>query len=113
MSDPPICRTITGEAVASPFRASLTTTIVTLPRPPKLLGLLANSSAPSRAYAEWTGKACRALGIDYELREIGRDGVAGEGEIEEAILEANREEGVNGIMVYVSARLILFLRGWN
>lgn len=102
------CRTITGEAVASPFRTAITTYTATASPRPKLLGLLANASAPSRSYAEWTAKACKAVGIDYELREIGgreegADGTADQGEIEEAILEANMDDSVHGIMVYVSS----------
>ncbi|SCV68339.1 BQ2448_460 [Microbotryum intermedium] len=101
-----LCTTVTGEAVAKPFRAAIiATTSASSPRP-KLVGLLANSNAPSRAYAEWTAKACQAVGINYELREVGaiKEGqehaTAEEGEVEEAILEANADDEVHGIMVY-------------
>ena len=71
---------------------------------PKLVGLLANSSAPSRAYAQWTAKACEAVGIEYELREVGNkegdEGTAEQGEVEEAILDANADPSIHGIMVY-------------
>lgn len=105
-----ICRTITGEAVAAPFRQSIVeVTSVAHPRP-KLVGILATSSAPSRSYASWTSKACKAVGIDYELREIGsavtkegeEESTGSEGDVEQAILEANADPSVNGIMVYVS-----------
>lgn len=103
-----LCRTITGEAVALPFRSAITATTSSAQPRPKLVGLLANTNAPSRAYAQWTAKACEAVGIDYELREVGAVSGEGEreraeqGEVEEAILRANAEEGVHGIMVYVS-----------
>jgi len=103
-----LCRTITGEAVALPFRAAITQTTATAQPRPKLVGLLANTNAPSRAYAEWTAKACEAVGIDYELREVGAVNAEGDreraeqGEVEEAILKANADAGVHGIMVYVS-----------
>lgn len=69
-------------------------------------GILATSDAPSRAYAQWTQKACEAVGIEYELRELERaEGMekASEDMVEEAILTANGEKEVDGIMVYVSA----------
>lgn len=92
---------VTGEAVALPFRAVITASAAC--KPPKLVGLLANSNSPSRAYAEWTARACAAVGITYELREIGGagSGEAGQGEVEDAILAANADDTVNGIMVYV------------
>ncbi|GAA6040968.1 hypothetical protein JCM8097_000516 [Rhodosporidiobolus ruineniae] len=98
--------TVTGEAVAKPFRADLTAAVAKLPVKPKLVGILANSSPPSRAYASWTAKACEAVGITYELREVGivaegaTEGTAEQGEVEEAILAANEDASVNGIMVY-------------
>lgn len=63
-----------------------------------MVGLLANGNAPSRAYAEWTARACKEVGIQYELRELS---AAGQGEIEDQILQANADAAVNGIMVYV------------
>ncbi|GAA5975106.1 hypothetical protein JCM11641_000036 [Rhodosporidiobolus odoratus] len=98
--------TVTGEAVAKPFRADLTNAVAQLLVKPKLVGILANSSSPSRAYASWTAKACEAVGIHYELREVGivaegaTEGTAEQGEVEEAILAANEDDRVNGIMVY-------------
>lgn len=107
MSDALPCTTVTGESVAKPFRAAIIATTSTASPRPKLVGILANSSAPSRAYAQWTAKACEAVGIEYELREIGQaasegqeEGTAEQGEVEEAILEANADAGVHGIMVY-------------
>ena len=54
---------------------------------------------------QFTKKACEQVGISFELRLVGdaRKGMDGEGvgiDVEEAILEANGEEGVHGIMVY-------------
>lgn len=105
------CTTVTGEAVAKPFRQAIIDSTSQLSVKPKLVGLLANTSAPSRAYAQWTAKACEAVGIEYELREIvgaaaGQDqqdeegAVAEQGQVEEAILDANADPSVNGIMVY-------------
>lgn len=101
-----VCRTVTGESVAAPFRKDIVATTSTASPKPKLVGILANTNAPSRAYASWTEKACRAVGIEYELRELGAqdgtDAMASPTDVEDAILEANQDAGVHGIMVYVS-----------
>lgn len=100
------CVTVLGEHIAKPFRQELVRVTDQLSPKPKLVGILANSGAPSRAYANWTAKACEAVGIDYELREVGivasgtTEGTAEQGEVEEAILLANQDDNVNGIMVY-------------
>jgi methylenetetrahydrofolate dehydrogenase (NAD+) len=102
--DPTICLTVTGAAVAKSFKEAVQAYTATAPRRPKLLGILASSNAPSRRYAEWTKKACEAVGIEYVLLELCKDGdaTAGQGEVEESILAANVDASVNGIMVYVS-----------
>ncbi|KAG9086215.1 hypothetical protein FRC07_013150, partial [Ceratobasidium sp. 392] len=72
------------------------------PRKPCLLGILSTSSAPSRSYAQFTKKTCEALGIEFVLKELGgalEGGIDGEG-VEEAIIEANEDANVDGIMVY-------------
>lgn len=100
------CVTVLGEHIAKPFRQDIIKVTDQLSPKPKLVGILANSGAPSRAYANWTAKACEAVGIDYELREVGivasgaTEGTAEQGEVEEAILLANQDDNVNGIMVY-------------
>ncbi|ELU45687.1 methylenetetrahydrofolate dehydrogenase [Rhizoctonia solani AG-1 IA] len=71
-------------------------------RKPRLLGILSTSSAPSRSYAQFTKKTCEAIGIDFVLKEVGgavEGGVDGEG-AEEAIIEANEDRNIDGIMVY-------------
>lgn len=125
MTTSPICLTVTGAAVAAPYTSSITSlTSSCVPRPklvgscipklsifasfsrvsPAIIGILATSDAPSRAYAQWTQKACEAVGIEYELRELERaEGMekASEDMVEEAILQANGDKEVDGIMVYV------------
>ena len=83
---------VLASAIAEPFRAEIRTTIqVLLPTassaphypgvrrrsdvrgaqekfadsPPKLLGLLGNEDQFAKKYAEWTGKAARADGMQY------------------------------------------------
>ncbi|KAH9009849.1 NAD-P-binding protein [Lactarius deliciosus] len=96
---PPKGILLKADAIAEPFLAEVKADLAAVgpPRgPPKLVGILATASAaPSRSYAEFTRRQCTALGIAFELREVGED--AG---VEEAIIEANADTSVDGIMVY-------------
>jgi methylenetetrahydrofolate dehydrogenase (NAD+) len=69
---------------------------------PRLVGILSTSAAPSKSYAEFTKKQCEALGIDFVLKKTGAalsaDLQEGEG-AEEAIIEANDDSSVDGVMV--------------
>lgn len=83
---------------------------------PKLVGILAKPSGPSIAYAEWTGKACEAVGINFEIWKTWDDSQDVnvtekpeaeslqnfdlEADVEDLILAANRDKSVDGIMVY-------------
>jgi methylenetetrahydrofolate dehydrogenase (NAD+) len=91
-----------SDAIASKFVDEVKQMLAVRPRAPKLVGILSTSSAPSRSYASFTRKQCDALGIKFELKEtgaaLGGDGVEGEG-VEEAIIEANADTNVDGIMV--------------
>jgi|SRR6266850_2525398 len=96
-----------AETIAEPFlaevKASLASVSQSRTRAPKLVGILATANAPSRSYAEFTRRQCVALGIEFELREVGAalpDGVGGaDGDgVEEAIIDANADGTVDGIM---------------
>ncbi|KAG6845451.1 hypothetical protein H0H87_009359 [Tephrocybe sp. NHM501043] len=92
-----------ADPIAATFRDEVKASLTQCTRPPKLVGILATSSAPSRSYAEFTKKQCAELGVNFVLKETGAALSAdlGEGEgVEEAIIEANEDEGVDGIMVY-------------
>ena len=62
-------------------------------------------SLPYLQTRQFTKKSCESLGINYELRRVGAarqdqgDQPGVEIGVEEAILEANEEDGVDGIMV--------------
>ena len=95
--------------VATPFDAELRTAISQLPRPPTLCAILSTSNASSRAYATFSKTQCENLGVKFILVEVGagknRDGEEGvkfgEGEgVEGAIVEANEDPEVDGILVY-------------
>ncbi|KAH9927086.1 NAD(P)-binding protein [Epithele typhae] len=92
-----------SDAIADGFRAEIKATLAAAPRPPKLVGILSTAAEPSKFYAEFTRKQCEALGVAFELRRVGQAAdaslQAGEG-AEEAIIEANEDDTVDGIMVY-------------
>jgi len=91
-----------ADVVADTFRDEIVQALKPLPKPPKLVGILATSAAPSRFYAEFTKKQCSSLGFDFVLKEIGAalSPENGEGDgVEEAIMEANEDDSVHGIMV--------------
>ena len=109
-----------ADTIAEPFlaevKASLANT-VSRSRVPKLAGILATTNAPSRSYAEFTRRQCVALGIEFELREVGpalRGSEAGganetsaDGDgVEEAIIEANADDTIDGIMVCILAAIV-------
>jgi len=95
-----------ADAIAEPFLAEVRASLANLTRSraPKLVGILATANAPSRSYAEFTRRQCDALAIVFELREVGAalpngaGGADGDG-VEEAIIEANAADTVDGIMV--------------
>lgn len=91
-----------GDAVAGTFKDEIQSAVSCAARAPKLVGILGTSAAPSRFYADFTKKQCDALGVEYVLKETGKaaDPALEEGEgVEEAIIEANEDESVDGIMV--------------
>lgn len=103
---------IKADSIAATFRDEVKRSLAECSRPPKLVGILATSSAPSRYYAEFTKKQCDDLGVEFILKKTGAadTGELGEGEgVEEAIIEANEDDTVGGIMVGISACLIFTL----
>ncbi|KAJ3551727.1 hypothetical protein NM688_g4540 [Phlebia brevispora] len=91
-----------ADPIAKTFRDEIKAALDSSPRPPKLVGILSTSSAPSKFYAEFTKKQCEDLGVEFVLKKIGAatDPTLDEGEgVEEAIIEANNDDSVDGIMV--------------
>lgn len=70
-----------------------------------MVGILSTAAAPSKFYAEFTRKQCDDLGVEFVLKKVGSaldEGLSdGEG-VEEAIIEANEDDSVDGIMVCIS-----------
>ena len=91
-----------ADSIANKFREEVKTSLALCTRPPKLVGILSTSSAPGRNYALFTKKQCEELGVEFVLRTVGaaESPEFGEGEgVEEAIIDANEDDNVDGIMV--------------
>lgn len=91
-----------ADPIAATFLDEVKQSIAQRTPPPKLVGILSTSAAPSKSYAEFTKKQCQGLGIDFILKKTGAalspDLQEGEG-AEEAIIEANNDSSVDGVMV--------------
>ena len=111
---------IQASAIAAPYQEAIKTAIAERVAAgktrPKLVGILAKPSPPSVAYAEWTRKACEAVGIEFDIWRTWDDAAptnahadahAGsapdfdlEADVEDLIIAANADDSVHGIMVY-------------
>ena len=91
-----------ADSIAETFRTEIRSALSSAPRKPKLVGILATSAAPSKFYAEFTKKQCDEIGVEFVLvttgAAAGEGGEEGEG-AEEAIIQANEDDSVDGIMV--------------
>ncbi|KAB2572560.1 Tetrahydrofolate dehydrogenase/cyclohydrolase [Lasiodiplodia theobromae] len=94
MADAPTCKVILAGGVAKKLLAEVQDGLKQLNRSPLLVGFLASGDPASRVYADWTGKTARENGFQYELREVDRE------ELEDALIKANGDDSVDGIMVY-------------
>ncbi|KAH3675007.1 hypothetical protein WICMUC_002839 [Wickerhamomyces mucosus] len=87
-------RTILASTIAKKYVQEVQDDVSKLGRSPKLVGFLANTDPAAQMYADWTGKTAESLGFTYELRVVNKE------ELEEAIINANEDDKVDGIMVY-------------
>jgi len=76
------------------IKAAIEAGVATGGKRPKLVGFLANGDDAATMYARWTERACTRDGIEYELRRVERV------DLEEAVMAANDDPDVNGILVY-------------
>ena len=91
-----------ADPIADTFREEVRAALAANTRPPKLVGILSTSSAPSKFYATFTKKQCEDMGVEFVLKLTGAavSSEFGEGDgVEEAIIEANEDDSVDGIMV--------------
>ncbi|KAJ6220024.1 hypothetical protein RDWZM_005836 [Blomia tropicalis] len=88
------CRTITGATVAKPFVEELSKQVKESGVQVKLVSFLANNDPSAEQYAQVTKRCCAQSGIIFELRKLDRE------KLEDAIIEANEDDSVHGILVY-------------
>ncbi|WFC99952.1 methylenetetrahydrofolate dehydrogenase (NAD(+)) [Malassezia yamatoensis] len=117
-------RLLQATAIAKPFQDSIEAEVRKRKEAnlsvPKLVGILAKPNPPSIAYAEWTRKACTAVGINFEIWKTWDDADEAsnaeqatdqkksdslqnfglEADVEDLILAANRDESIDGVMIY-------------
>jgi methylenetetrahydrofolate dehydrogenase (NAD+) len=91
-----------ADSIAVAFIDEVKRSLAERSRPPKLVGILATASAPSQFYADFTRKQCDELGVEFVLKKtVAADTGEANGEgVEEAIIEANEDDSVDGIMVF-------------
>jgi methylenetetrahydrofolate dehydrogenase (NAD+) len=80
--------------IAKKFIDEIAEQVSKLEKPPKLVGFLANTDPAARMYADFTKKTSLACGFRFELREADKE------DLEDAIMEANADGDIDGIMVY-------------
>lgn len=90
----PAGRTILASTIAKQYIDEITSQVKALEFKPKLVGFLANDDPAAQMYANWTGKTCESLGFTYELVNVNKN------DLESALINANSNDEVNGIMVY-------------
>lgn len=90
----PAGRTILASTIAKQYIDEITSQVKALDFKPKLVGFLANDDPAAQMYANWTGKTCESLGFTYDLITVDKN------DLESALINANSNDEVNGIMVY-------------
>ncbi|KAI9884488.1 MAG: hypothetical protein M1823_003736 [Watsoniomyces obsoletus] len=88
------CRVIKASTIVQSLLDEVSEDLSRLGRSPLLVGLLANDDPAARMYANWTNKTCTENGFQYELREVDRQ------DLEQELIGANRDDNVDGIIVY-------------
>ncbi|KAL7411940.1 putative methylenetetrahydrofolate dehydrogenase [Mrakia frigida] len=98
--------TLTAVKIYPTYRTELTASVEAIQKEGgqlKLVGILGTGKDDAKMYAEFTRRSCEALGISFELRLVGQavdsELSLGDG-VEEAIVAANDDDDVGGIMVY-------------
>lgn len=91
---PPTCKVVLAGGIAKSLLAEVQNDLKQLSTKPKIVGLLANDDPAAKMYADWSSKTCVENGFDFDLKILDKDA------LEDAILSANTDSTVNGIMVY-------------
>jgi 5,10-methylene-tetrahydrofolate dehydrogenase/methenyl tetrahydrofolate cyclohydrolase len=85
---------VLAAAIAKKFIDEIMEQVSKLDPPPKLVGFLANADPAAKMYADFTKKTSLDCGFRFETREVNKE------DLEDAIMDANEDKDVDGIMVY-------------
>jgi len=85
---------VLAATIAKSFIDEIREHVSKLDPPPKLVGFLANADPAAKMYADFTKKTSLDSGFRFETRELDKE------DLEDAIMEANEDKDVDGIMVY-------------
>ncbi|KAB8071438.1 hypothetical protein BDV29DRAFT_17859 [Aspergillus leporis] len=91
---PATCKVVLSKHVVASLLSEVQEGVKTLEKAPHLVGFLANNDPAALMYAQWTEKTCEENGFRYTLRQVERE------DLEEAILAANVDPEIDGIIVY-------------
>ncbi|KAK4460808.1 hypothetical protein QBC42DRAFT_271605 [Cladorrhinum samala] len=95
---PKTCKVILADSIAKKMLAEVKETLAKIQQPgdgkPTLAAFLANDDPAAAQYAEWSKKTCEENGFNFDLRKIQKES------LEEAIVAANNDSSVDGIIVY-------------
>ncbi|KAL9085358.1 MAG: hypothetical protein Q9165_007649 [Trypethelium subeluteriae] len=94
VDDGPLCQTVLSATIARRIQQEITNDREKSEHSPLLVGFLSNGDPAARMYADWTAKTCVNNGFQFQLREVDRE------ELEDRLVDANRDENVDGIIVY-------------
>ncbi|KAL2269776.1 hypothetical protein VTJ83DRAFT_1960 [Remersonia thermophila] len=95
---PKTCKVILSDTIAKKLLAEARETLAAIQGPndskPTLAAFLANDDPAALQYAEWSKKTCEENGFNFDLRKVDKE------LLEEAIVAANQDDAVDGILVY-------------
>ncbi|KAL1879119.1 hypothetical protein VTK73DRAFT_7238 [Phialemonium thermophilum] len=95
---PKTCKVILADTIAKKLLLEVKETLEKIQAEgavqPYLAAFLANDDPAALKYAEWSKKTCEENNFTFDLRKVNKD------ELEEAIMAANEDDTVDGIIVY-------------
>ncbi|KAK3936477.1 hypothetical protein QBC46DRAFT_394943 [Diplogelasinospora grovesii] len=98
---PKTCKVIMADTIAKKLLSEVRETLAKVQggdeksaKRPCLAAFLANDDPAAVQYAEWSKKTCEENGFDFDLRKVDKE------VLEEALMDANQDDSVDGIIVY-------------
>ncbi len=94
-----MARLLEGNVIAEPVRKKVKEAVENMAPPPHLASVLASDNPGAVFYAKSQQKACEEMGIRFSLHRLPQD--ASEDEIAAKIESLNRDDDVDGIMLFM------------